>query len=120
MKANRGYSIANSYRKFESMAPYKPDFIVTNCPGLQHVSRPLAIHIGEMRNEWFGADGQGIPVLTYEEMAGLALGYDPWEIGLQTHQVDCEPLLKKMGITYDSSKKFNLKRKKIKLELLEA
>ncbi len=24
----------------------------------------------------------GIPVLTYEELAGLLLGYDPWDIGL--------------------------------------
>ncbi len=30
--ANRGYSVANSHKKkFESMAPYKPDFIVANC-----------------------------------------------------------------------------------------
>ena len=31
--ANRGYSVANSKKKFESMAPYKPDFILANCPG---------------------------------------------------------------------------------------
>ena len=33
VQANRGYSIANSHKKLESMAPYKPDFIVANCPG---------------------------------------------------------------------------------------
>ena len=31
--ANRGYSVANSKKKFESMQPYEPDFIVANCPG---------------------------------------------------------------------------------------
>jgi heterodisulfide reductase subunit B len=48
----------------------------------------------------------GIPVLTYEELAGLTLGYDPWEIGLQTHQVSAEPLLVKMGVPFDPSKKY--------------
>ena len=33
VQANRGYSVANSHKKLESMAPYKPDFIVANCPG---------------------------------------------------------------------------------------
>lgn len=35
--ANRGYSVANSKKKFESMQPYEPDFIVANCPGCAHV-----------------------------------------------------------------------------------
>lgn len=117
VKANRGYSIANSYRKFESMTPYQPDFIVANCPGCAMFLDRWQYTIGEMNNEWFGADGQGIPVLTYEEMAGLVLGIDPWELGLQMHQTDCEPLLDKMGIPFDKEAKFNLKRKKILLTL---
>jgi heterodisulfide reductase subunit B len=39
-------------------------------------------------------------------MAGLVLGYDPWELGMQMHQVDVEPLLDKMGIEYDPSAKY--------------
>ena len=31
--ANRGFSVANSKKKFESMQEYEPDFILTNCPG---------------------------------------------------------------------------------------
>lgn len=62
--------------------------------------------LGEMEGVTFGADGRGIPVLTYEEMAGLLLGYDPWDLGLQMHQVDVEPVLKKMGIEYDPDKKY--------------
>ena len=34
LQENRGYSIANSKKKFESMEPYEPDFIVANCPGI--------------------------------------------------------------------------------------
>jgi heterodisulfide reductase subunit B len=34
------------------------------------------------------------------------LGYDPWELGMQMHQVDVEPLLDKMGVEYDPSAKY--------------
>ena len=34
------------------------------------------------------------------------LGYDPWDLGLQVHQVPVEPLLDKIGIRYDPSAKF--------------
>ncbi len=44
--------------------------------------------------------------LTYEELAGLLFGYDPWDIGLQTHQVAVEPLLDKLGIKYDPYTKY--------------
>ena len=33
-------------------------------------------------------------------------GYDPWELGMQMHQVDVEPLLEKMGIDYDPAAKY--------------
>lgn len=62
--------------------------------------------IAEMEGTTYGVGGAGIPVLTYEEMAGLVLGYDPWELGMQMHQVDVEPLLDKMGIEYDPSAKY--------------
>lgn len=106
VQANRGYSVANSYKKLESMAPYQPDFIVANCPGCSLFLDKWQYTIAEMEGTIFGADGRGIPVLTYEEMAGLVLGYDPWELGMQMHQVDVEPLLDKMGIDYDSGAKF--------------
>jgi heterodisulfide reductase subunit B len=44
--------------------------------------------------------------LTYEEVAALILGFDPWELGLQMHQIACEPLLDKLGIPYDPQKKY--------------
>lgn len=106
VKANRGYSVASSKKKFESMAPYKPDFILTNCPGCPYFLDRWQYAIAEMEGTTYGEDGMGIPVLTYEELAGLVLGYDPWDLGLQVHQVSVEPLLDKMGIPYQSSGKY--------------
>ncbi|MBN1144839.1 MAG: heterodisulfide reductase subunit B, partial [Bacteroidales bacterium] len=60
----------------------------------------------EMEGTTYGANGYGIPVLTYEELAGLMLGYDPWDMGLQLHQVTVEPLLDKLGVAYDPGKKY--------------
>jgi len=61
-----------------------------------------------MEGKRYGKDGEGIPVFTYEEVAGLVLGYDPWDLGLQMHQTDCEPVLDKMGINYDPERKFEI------------
>jgi heterodisulfide reductase subunit B len=106
VQANRGYSVANSHKKLESMAPYKPDFIVCNCPGCTMFLDKWQYTIAEMDGTTYGQNGAGIPVLTYEEMAGLVLGYDPWVLGMQMHQVDVEPLLDKMGVEYDPSAKY--------------
>ncbi len=106
VQANRGYSLACSKKKFESMAPYKPDFILTNCPGCPMFLDRWQYALSEMEGITYGENGQGIPVLTYEELAGLVLGYDPWDLGLQVHQVPVEPLLRKMGVPYDPGKKF--------------
>ena len=106
VQANRGYSLSCSRKKFESMAPYKPDFILTNCPGCPMFLDRWQYALGEMEGVTYGENGQGIPVLTYEELAGLILGWDPWDLGLQVHQVPVEPLLDKMGYPYDPSRKF--------------
>ncbi len=106
VQANRGYSVANSQKKFESMAPYKPDFIVCNCPGCAMFLDKWQYTIAEMEGTTYGQDGVGIPVLTYEELAGLVLGYDPWDLGMQMHQVNVEPLLDKMGVRYDPEAKY--------------
>ncbi|MEG1606945.1 MAG: heterodisulfide reductase-related iron-sulfur binding cluster, partial [Mucinivorans sp.] len=98
VQANRGYSVANSRKKFESMAPFKPDFILTNCPGCPVFLDRWQYAVQQMEGLTYGQDGHGIPVLTYEELAGLVLGYDPWDLGLQMHQVAVEPLLVKLGV----------------------
>lgn len=106
VQANRGYSIACSKKKFDSMEPYEPDMIITNCPGCPMFLDRWQYALSEMEGKTYGKNGNGIPVFTYEEVAGLVLGYDPWEIGLQLHQVPAEPLLDKIGIEYNPEMKF--------------
>ena len=106
VQQNRGYSLANTQKKFESMQPYEPDFILTNCPGCSMFMDKWQYVIAEMENKTYDKDGYGIPVLTYEELAGLLLGYDPWTLGLQLHQVQSERLMDKIGIPYNKNEKF--------------
>jgi heterodisulfide reductase subunit B len=112
VQANRGYSISCSKVKFESMEPYKPDMIITNCPGCPMFLDRWQYVINEMEGKRYGENGQGIPVFTYEEVAGLVLGFDPWDLGLQMHQTDCEPVLDKIGIEYNPEDKYNLEIKR--------
>ena len=106
VQENRGYSIANTKKKFESMEPYEPDFILTNCPGCSMFLDKWQYTIAEMEHKTFDQHGYGIPVLTYEELTGLLLGYDPWSLGLQLHQVQVERLLDKIGIAYNPREKY--------------
>ncbi len=106
VKANRGYSLSNSKKKFDSMEPYHPDAILCNCPGCTMFMDKWQYVMGEMENKTYGENGHGIPVLTYEELAGLVLGYDPWDLGLQTHQIGAETFLDKLGIQYDPQLKY--------------
>lgn len=88
------------------MKPYMPDLIIANCPGCTFFLDRWQYTIAEMEGVTYGEQGYGIPVLTYEELAGLLLGYDPWDIGLQMHQVSVEPLLDKLGIPYNPDEKY--------------
>jgi heterodisulfide reductase subunit B len=97
---NRSFSAACVNKKMESMEPFRPDFILTNCPGCQVMLDKEQWAIKELNNkEYF------IPVLTYMELAGLLMGWDPYDVvGIQFHTVPVEPLLDKIGIPYDESK----------------
>jgi len=59
-----------------------------------------------MEGKTYGENGHGIPVFTYEEVAGLVMGYNPWELGLQNHQIGTEILLDKIGIPYNPNMKY--------------
>ena len=109
VQANRGYSLSNTVKKFSSMQPFKPDLVLTNCPGCTMFMDKWQYTIKEMEGTTFGANGESIPVLTYEELAALVMGYNPWDIGLQIHMVQSEPLLRKMGIEFDPRDKFKTK-----------
>ncbi len=88
------------------MEPEKPDFIIANCPGCAYFLDRWQYVIAEMEGKTYGQNGYGIPVLTYEELAGLMLGYDPWDMGMQLHQVAVEPLLNQIGIKYAPEQKY--------------
>ncbi|HNW76126.1 MAG TPA: heterodisulfide reductase-related iron-sulfur binding cluster [Bacteroidales bacterium] len=106
IRENRGYSLSNSRKKLESMEPYHPDLIMANCPGCTFFLDRWQYVLSEMEGKTYDTEGFGIPVLTYEEVTGLILGYNPWDLGLQIHQVDPEPLLIKLGIPYNPSEKY--------------
>jgi heterodisulfide reductase subunit B len=97
---NRSFTAASVNKKMESMEPFEPDFIITNCPGCQ-------VHLD--KQQWAIKELTGkeyfVPVLTYMELTGLLLGWDPYDtVGIQFHSVPVEPLLDKIGIPYDESK----------------
>jgi heterodisulfide reductase subunit B len=76
------------------MAPFQPDLLITNCPGCQMVLD----HEQWAVNALTGADFW-VLVLNYAELAGLLLGWDPYEvIGIQSHSVPVESLLAQLGI----------------------
>lgn len=106
LKSSRGYSLSCTYKKFKAMEPYHPDLIITNCPGCNFFMDRWQYVISDMKGETYGEDGYGVPVLSSEEVAALCLGYDPWKIGLQMHQTSVEPLLDKIGISYNPEHKY--------------
>jgi heterodisulfide reductase subunit B len=94
IRPNRGFTVACVRKKLESMAPFAPDLMVTNCPGCLHILD---------REQWAVSQLTGvvydIPVLTYAELAALLLGWDPYElVGIQMHTVPVEPVLERIGI----------------------
>ncbi|HPW37468.1 MAG TPA: heterodisulfide reductase-related iron-sulfur binding cluster [Syntrophorhabdus sp.] len=96
---NRGGTMASVLKKMRSMSPFEPDLIITNCPGCQAFLDKEQWAIYEVTGEKYF-----IPVITYQELAGLLLGWDPYEtVGIQFHTVPVEPLLDKIGIPYDKN-----------------
>lgn len=91
------------------MKPFKPDFVLTNCPGCNMFMDKWQYTMKEMEGTVYGVNGESIPVLTYEELAGLVMGYNPWDLGLQYHMVQSEPLLRKMGIDFNPEDKYKTK-----------
>lgn len=97
VRPNRGYTMACVLKKMRSMAPFQPDLILTNCPGCQQFLDKEQWAIWKLTGDEFF-----VPVLNYAELAGLLLGYDPYDrVGIQSHSVPVEPLLEKIGIPYN-------------------
>lgn len=97
LRPNRGYTMACVLRKLESMEPFQPDLILTNCPGC---------NVFLDKEQWAAQALTGkrwdIPTLSYAELSGLLLGWDPYDVvGIQAHTTKVEPLLEQIGISYD-------------------
>lgn len=106
IRPNRGYTMACVLKKLESMEPWQPDAILTNCPGCNVMLDKEQWAIRELTGKAYD-----IPTLSYTELAGLLLGWDPYEVvGIQTHTVPVEGLLDKIGIPYDRTKRLTLVR----------
>ncbi len=106
LKENRGYSITHSKIKLESMKPHNIELIVTNCPGCNMFLDRWQYTIAEMEGQTYDRFGRGIPVMSHEELAALLLGENPWDIGLQAHQVQFEHLMDRIGIPYEPAEKY--------------
>jgi|CZKD01.1.fsa_nt_gi heterodisulfide reductase subunit B len=102
IRPNRGYTMACVLKKLDSMEPWEPDAILTNCPGCNVLLDKEQWAIEQMCGRAFN-----IPTLSYTELAGLLMGWDPYDVvGIQAHTVPVEPLLDKLGIPYDKSKEW--------------
>lgn len=102
IRPNRGYTMACVLKKLDSMEPWQPDAILTNCPGCNVLLDKEQWAIEQMSGRAFN-----IPTLSYTELAGLLLGWDPYDVvGIQAHTIPVEPLLDKIGIPYDKSREW--------------
>ena len=105
--ANRGYSVANSKKKFESMAPYKPDFIVANCPGCAMFLDRWQYTISEMEAHVLTASRAGAfrcsPTRSWQDWCSDTIRGSS---ACRCIRSPSEPLLDKMGIEYDPAAKY--------------
>lgn len=102
MQPNRGFTMACVLKKMRSMAPWEPDLILTNCPGCNLMIDKEQWAIQQMTGEDYN-----IPTLSYSELAGLLLGWDPYGVvGIQAHSVPVEPFLDRIGIPCDKSRRW--------------
>ena len=90
IRPNRSFTVACARKKFESMAPFAPDLIITNCPGCSLVLDREQWAV----NELTGADFQ-IPVLDLcgAGRASSRLGPVRRRREYRAHTVAVEPLL---------------------------
>ena len=81
------------------MKPFKPDLIVANCPGCSMFLDKWQYALSEMEGTTYDDNKHGIPVVTHEELAAIMLGFNPWELGLQMHQVQVDSLFKRSDLS---------------------
>ncbi|MBR0471631.1 MAG: CoB--CoM heterodisulfide reductase iron-sulfur subunit B family protein [Methanosphaera sp.] len=96
--ANRELSLDATVDKFESLHKENVDLLLVMCPNCH-----LQFDRYEQVLEEKTGDKHYFAVLNIAQLVALYMGADPYKIlGIQTHTVNVEPLLDKLGIDYDS------------------
>lgn len=96
--ANRELSLDATLDKFESLHKEKVDLLLVMCPNCQ-----LQFDRYEQVLEEMSDDKHYFAVMNIAQLVALYMGADPYKVlGIQTHTVNVEPLLDKLGIKYDS------------------
>lgn len=96
--ANRELSLEASTDKFESLYKEDVDVLLVMCPNchLQFDRYEQVIQNHTHHKKYMA-------VLNIAQLIALYMGADPYKIvGIQTHTVNVEPILDKVGIEYDS------------------
>jgi len=77
--------------KLFNISQAQPDCIITVCPFCF-----LQLDIGQLSIQRQFKESYNIPILHYPELLGLAMGIKPDELGLHTHRISTEGVLKKI------------------------
>lgn len=95
--ANRGLSLDATVDKFKSLHKEKVDVLLVMCPNCQ-----LQFDRYEQVLEDMTGDKHYFAVMNIAQLVALYMGADPYSVlGIQTHTVNVEPLLDKLGIEYN-------------------
>lgn len=100
--ANRELSLEASTDKFESLYKEDVDLLLVMCPNchLQFDRYEQVIQNHTHHKKYMA-------VLNIAQLIALYMGADPYKIvGIQTHTVNVEPILDKVGIEYDSKEDY--------------
>ncbi|WP_455646104.1 ferredoxin:CoB-CoM heterodisulfide reductase subunit HdrB [Methanosphaera sp.] len=96
--ANRELSLEASTDKFESLYNEGVDLLLVMCPNCH-----LQFDRYEQVIQKQTGHEQYMAVLNIAQLVALYMGADPYKVlGIQTHTVNVEPLLDKLGIKYES------------------
>ncbi len=96
--ANRELSLDATVDKFKSLHKEKVDVLLVMCPNCQ-----LQFDRYEQVLEDMTGDKHYFAVMNIAQLVALYMGADPYKVvGIQTHTVNVEPLLDKLGIEYNS------------------
>jgi len=105
---NKEASLAVTAEKLQTLKENKVDLLLHMCPNCQMQFDRYQPYIEEKLDTEFN-----IFHLNISQFIALALGADPYKIlGIQTHTVPIEPLLKRLNFSVKSNKKVDVEAKK--------